>query len=131
MLKDVIGFARKSFSKSSFKRLEIHFFENCSDYVSGVACSEKPTKSFKPASKKSKYFILIWIGRTIKYPHCWIYRKRAGGKYVYNKKEAIIQTLAHEFFHIESWVLNRAIYFEEVEAERKAHKVLKDFKKEY
>jgi len=97
LIRKVVKFARKFFDKEIFKKLEVHFWEDCSDYVSGTAWAVKPDKDFKPASKKSEYFVFIWIGRNIKYPFRWQYRKRAGSKFVKNKSEALIQTIGHRF----------------------------------
>ena len=63
------------------------------------------------------------------FPFKWTYRKRAPSQPVRNKKEAILQTLAHEFYHIECWVLRRNIYFEEVEAEKCANIIFSEYKR--
>jgi hypothetical protein len=134
LIKDILTYLKPFFNKRVFKKLEIHFFDDDSSsnkhHVSGISFCELPkSKDFKRIKKKSKYFIIIWVGKKMRFPFRWIYRKSAPPPTIRSLKEALLHTIAHEFVHCENWVFNRDIWAEEVQAEKIAHSILKEYRK--
>lgn len=121
LIKETIRFLKTQFSKDVFNLTEIRFLNNIDDeenqsHMSGMACE----KDFTPKLKHI-YLIEIYVGKKIKYPSSWYYRKSVPPPIVKNELENLIFTLAHELEHIEQFILkDKAPYFFEVAARKKS-----------